>query len=146
MKTMFEKIAELAFQRKLTQAKLERITGLAENRISKWKGGQGEPGISEVVRIADALHVPVAYLVDDRLEAIPSPDIRAEERAVIEALRTSGLEPSDVVGLIVKATRERAAAPLKTIDLVPRESDKYPSYVEQKAATKPQPKRVKRKA
>jgi transcriptional regulator with XRE-family HTH domain len=59
-----EKIERALIERGLTQGALERAALLPENKLSKWKAG-GEPSLSQGLRIARILDVPLAWLADD---------------------------------------------------------------------------------
>lgn len=72
---IFDKIDAALDARGLTQAALERLTGLAENRISKWKDGKGYPDLEQARRIAKTLDVPLEWLADDAQDWPPPRNI-----------------------------------------------------------------------
>lgn len=62
-KTISERIAYALEKQDKTQADLSRETGLSTAVISQIVSGKTQdPRLSNVVRIADALHVPTDYL------------------------------------------------------------------------------------
>lgn len=63
------KIRELRNERHITQLKLALDLHMSQNTISRYESGEREPGITELIRIADYFHVSIDYLVgrtDDR--------------------------------------------------------------------------------
>ncbi len=63
------KIRELRNERHITQLKLALDLHMSQNTISRYESGEREPGIAELIRIADYFHVSIDYLVgrtDDR--------------------------------------------------------------------------------
>lgn len=62
---MIEKIEKLLNARGLKQSKVERQLGLAGNRISRWKGGMGEPTARQGLALAQLLGVSLDWLADD---------------------------------------------------------------------------------
>ncbi len=73
---MLEKILATMKARGVRQDALERMCGLSENRISKWKNNQGEPTAKQLLRIADVLGLPMRYLADDSMDR---PDLELDE-------------------------------------------------------------------
>lgn len=63
------RIRELRNERHITQLKLALDLHMSQNTISRYESGEREPGIAELIRIADYFHVSIDYLVgrtDDR--------------------------------------------------------------------------------
>ena len=55
------RLKELRKARRITQLKLAMDLNLTQNTVSRYETGEREPGIAELVRIADYFHIPVAY-------------------------------------------------------------------------------------
>jgi hypothetical protein len=69
---------------------------LAENRISEWKDGQGEPMLRRAYRMARLLEVPLEHLADDALEEPPAPaELTGDERAILDLYRALGLDRAE---------------------------------------------------
>ena len=64
---MLDKILHHAALQGITQTGLEVRTGLPKDRITRWKDGKGEPSAKQALRIADALNLPLRYLIDDAM-------------------------------------------------------------------------------
>lgn len=60
---MFERIMELAAQKGLSVAALERKAGIANGVLCKWKGGGQGATIGSLVKIAKVLEVTVDDLL-----------------------------------------------------------------------------------
>lgn len=83
-----DRIVDLAKKRGFTQAAVERAVGLSENRISKWKNGDGEPTLRQAARIAVLLGTTVDYLANEAAkESLAINELTAEERLIIDLLR-----------------------------------------------------------
>jgi transcriptional regulator with XRE-family HTH domain len=65
MKPVVKKICEMLILKGYTQDGFERAAGLPKGRFSKWKGGTGEPTVSEAIRMAGLLGVGLLELVSD---------------------------------------------------------------------------------
>jgi transcriptional regulator with XRE-family HTH domain len=88
---MIDKLEILLREKGLTQAALEKLVGLSENKISKWKQ-KGEPRASEALRMARTLGVPVEYLIDDAMdEPGGEPGLTADERTIVDLFRVLGI-------------------------------------------------------
>ena len=57
------RIKELRTQRHITQLKMAMDLNMSQNTISRYENGEREPGIVELIRIADYFHVSIDYLV-----------------------------------------------------------------------------------
>ena len=68
------RLKELRKARRITQLKLAMDLNLTQNTVSRYETGEREPGIAELVRIADYFHISVDYL----LERTDNPE-RSEE-------------------------------------------------------------------
>ena len=54
---------ELRKEKKITQLKLAMDLNMTQNTISRYESGGREPGIAELIRIADYFDVSVDYLL-----------------------------------------------------------------------------------
>ena len=50
--------------KRITQLKLAMDLNMAQNTISRYESGEREPGISELIRIADYFNISIDYLVE----------------------------------------------------------------------------------
>ena len=57
------RLKELRRSRRITQLKLAMDLNLTQNTVSRYETGEREPGIAELVRIADYFHISVDYLL-----------------------------------------------------------------------------------
>ena len=60
--TVLDRVKEIAGQKNITLAELERVTGLSNGAISKW--GKSLPNTALIAKVADYLNVSVDYLLD----------------------------------------------------------------------------------
>ena len=58
------RLKELRKTRRITQLKLAMDLNLTQNTVSRYETGEREPGIAELVRIADYFHISVDYLLE----------------------------------------------------------------------------------
>ena len=58
------RLRELRRARRITQLKLAMDLNLTQNTVSRYETGEREPGIAELVRIADYFHISVDYLLE----------------------------------------------------------------------------------
>ena len=58
------RLKELRKARRITQLKLAMDLNLTQNPVSRYETGEREPGIAELVRIADYFHISVDYLLE----------------------------------------------------------------------------------
>ena len=58
------RIKELRKRRNITQLKLAMDLHTTQNTISRYESGEREPGISELVKLADYFGVSVDYLLE----------------------------------------------------------------------------------
>ncbi|MCI9213934.1 MAG: helix-turn-helix domain-containing protein [Oscillospiraceae bacterium] len=58
------RLKELRRSRRITQLKLAMDLNLTQNTVSRYETGEREPGIAELVRIADYFHISVDYLLE----------------------------------------------------------------------------------
>ena len=57
------RIKELRTSRHLSQLKMAMDLNMAQNTLSRYETGEREPGINELIRIADYFQVSVDYLI-----------------------------------------------------------------------------------
>ncbi|MGW0795884.1 helix-turn-helix domain-containing protein [Streptomyces sp. NPDC002692] len=77
-----ERIRTARLHRRLTQEQLANLLGIDRRSIHRYETARRDPALSMLVRIADALDVPLAVLVSDSVEL----DLRtaqADERPAI---------------------------------------------------------------
>lgn len=100
---MVQKLDSLLKIRGIKQAAFERSVMLSENRISKWKNGQGEPSATEALRMARSLQVPVEWLIDDARDEPAPTEFGEWERSVIALIDALGLEKQEVLRRLATA-------------------------------------------
>ena len=57
------RIRELRKARRITQLEMALDLDMSQNTISRYESGEREPGIAELIRIADYFRVSIDYLV-----------------------------------------------------------------------------------
>ena len=57
------RLRELRKSRHISQLKLAMDLNMTQNTISRYETGEREPGIAELIRLADYFHVSVDYLI-----------------------------------------------------------------------------------
>lgn len=58
------RLKELRKTRRITQLKLAMDLNLTQNTVSRYETGEREPGITELIRIADYFQISVDYLLE----------------------------------------------------------------------------------
>lgn len=58
------RLRELRRARHITQLKLAIDLNMSQNTISRYERGEREPGIAELILIADYFHVSIDYLLE----------------------------------------------------------------------------------
>ena len=58
------RLRELRRARHITQLRLAMELNMSQNTISRYESGEREPGIAELIRIADFFRVSVDYLLE----------------------------------------------------------------------------------
>lgn len=113
---MLEKITALIKQKGLTQKEVEAQLGLAENRISKWANGAGEPKAHQVWLLAKALGVSAEYLLNDAVDD-PANDtgLTEDERYILKTVRSIGLTADEFARRVYGMERAAAEAPRKVV-------------------------------
>lgn len=62
-----DRIRALRLDHKMSQAELGRRTSIPQTTISDWENSKTIPNVEEAIKIAKALGVTVAELLDDKL-------------------------------------------------------------------------------
>ena len=65
------RLRELRRARHITQLKMALDLNMSQNTISRYESGEREPGVTELIRIADYFRVSIDYL----LERTDNPEI-----------------------------------------------------------------------
>ena len=68
---VFMKLKEIRKSKKISQLKLAIDLNMNQNTISRYETGEREPGINELIKIADYFNVSIDYL----LERTDNPEI-----------------------------------------------------------------------
>ena len=68
---MSMRLRELRRARHITQLKMALDLNMSQNTISRYENGEREPGVTELIRIADYFRVSIDYL----LERTDNPEI-----------------------------------------------------------------------
>ena len=58
------RLKALRKSRHITQIKLAMDLNMSQNTISRYESGEREPGIAEMIAIADYFHVSLDYLLE----------------------------------------------------------------------------------
>ena len=69
------RIAELRKRNKVSQAKLGKLVGAAQNTVSQWENGLREPDTDTLHALADFFGVTIDYLLGRDSEQKNNPDI-----------------------------------------------------------------------
>ena len=62
-RVIFLRLKELRRAKRITQLKLAMDLNMAQNTISRYESGEREPGISELILIADYFNISIDYLL-----------------------------------------------------------------------------------
>ena len=84
------RIRQVRQERKLTQQKLAELANLSPNYVGKIERSASVISIDTLIRLANALRIPVEYLLQDSLFDIVSDD---QEREILNILR--GMTPKE---------------------------------------------------
>lgn len=68
------KLAQLIADHPLSQNEIGRRVGIDGSQLSRMANGKGEPTRDHLVILARFFGVPIAWLADDALEEIPTPE------------------------------------------------------------------------
>ena len=58
------RLRELRLDRNMSQQRLAMELSMTQNTISRYENGEREPGIKELIRIADYFNVSLDYLLE----------------------------------------------------------------------------------
>ena len=58
------RLRELRLERNMSQQRLAMQLSMTQNTISRYENGEREPGIKELIRIADYFNVSLDYLLE----------------------------------------------------------------------------------
>ncbi len=58
------RLKEIRKSKKISQLKLSIALNMSQNTISRYETGDREPGLNELIRIADYFNVSVDYLLE----------------------------------------------------------------------------------
>ena len=58
------RLLELRLERNMSQQRLAMELSMTQNTISRYENGEREPGIKELIRIADYFNVSLDYLLE----------------------------------------------------------------------------------
>ena len=58
------RLRELRVERNMSQQRLAMELSMTQNTISRYENGEREPGIKELIRIADYFNVSLDYLLE----------------------------------------------------------------------------------
>lgn len=123
---MIEKIVDLARKRGLTQGQLEAAAHLPQGRISKWKNRDGEPSVSQGLKLARLLGSSLDYLADEETSSPPAPALSADEERILWLVRAAGLSADDVAKAITRYTAAvaDAAGMTSSTDRIPGDAER----------------------
>lgn len=71
--------------RQYTQEDIALAVGVSVPTVQRWEGGTRNPGVDDLEKIAEALHVPTGWLFTDPGSEIPP--LTPEEQAIINQYR-----------------------------------------------------------
>lgn len=57
------RLRELRLEQKMTQQRLALELCMSQNTVSRYENGEREPGLADLIRIADYFNVTVDYLI-----------------------------------------------------------------------------------
>ena len=58
------RLRELRLERNMSQQRMAMELSMTQNTISRYENGEREPGIKELIRIADYFNVSLDYLLE----------------------------------------------------------------------------------
>ena len=84
---MYEIFERLMKEKRLTQYKVAKATGLSQSTLSSWKTGQYVPKADKLQILADYFDVPVEYLMTGVYPGTEQFDMKPVEIEMVNALR-----------------------------------------------------------
>ena len=103
-KPMWTKVEEILDARGHNWSWLATLIGVHHSRLSKWRGGTGEPDRLQLLAMSRALGVGMEYLADDLIEA-PAPAPTPDEDRLLWAVRSLGIDAAEALRRIEAAGR-----------------------------------------
>lgn len=79
MPTFGEKLKKLRLSKDMSQDELAKLLNTSKQVISRYENNQTTPKIDVALNYANALHVPLDYLIDNTVETIEDARIKAAE-------------------------------------------------------------------
>lgn len=101
----------LRIQKELSQEKLANMIGKDRSSIGYWEQGKADPSIENVIKIAEALNVPIYDLISTDLSVKSSVNDKNEQNELDELLFSKAKELSDedkkmIIGVINAIKRD----------------------------------------
>jgi transcriptional regulator with XRE-family HTH domain len=100
---------------KRSQAAVAAEIGTSQSQVSKWKKEKLQPDLEMLPRLAEAMGLSVAYLIDDRIDD-DRPETAAysfDEKAVIQLMRALKIDGQEAMRRLSEPAREA------TVTLIP---------------------------
>ncbi len=105
MSTLGTKLKALADASGVTQARIAAVADTSGTLFGRWLTGQNKPSIYQVLKLARHFGVPMEYLADDEMSAVPAtpPTLTPDEEWLVSEYRAARIErPGLTVGLVTK--------------------------------------------
>lgn len=107
-------LAQLRAERGMTQRELAALVGVAWSMISKYESGQSMPRLKILIRLANALGVPVGQLRGDEVVDNLEITIEPEHQGFIDRLvKITGLPPEQAFAVFFEKAVEHAVEELE---------------------------------
>lgn len=100
--TIPQRIFETMKEKGITQSELSRKSGVSTSTISDWKNKNKMPSSNKLSAIAEALGVPIEYLVNDTLDYINRKS-EAPETVNVDSTAKELLDAYSALSLVNKA-------------------------------------------
>lgn len=65
MEVLYKKYVELRDEKKLTDYKVSKSTGITKSTFSDWKSGRSKPKLDKIIILAKFFEVPLEYFAED---------------------------------------------------------------------------------
>jgi transcriptional regulator with XRE-family HTH domain len=99
--TFGKKIDMLCERKGWTDAELARRVGVSKNTVGNWFRDERQPYQEVLLRLSELFEVPSDYLIDDRQDDVPAPELTHEERALLTVARRLKGGAAEAIGRIV---------------------------------------------